>query len=89
MTILSQESGWVWWVDALGFYADEEREGRLVFGTATGPAEPMWNPIRKQHEFKPQATLDVGIPDEGEITRHTVGSLSLPPGGERLVLPLE
>jgi hypothetical protein len=81
-TIVSQEHGWVEWVDALGFYADEDGEGRLVFADATqGKEGVVWNPIRKRHEYKPKATGDVEIP-EGQIRRHVGGFSIVTPSGE-------
>jgi hypothetical protein len=80
-TIISQERGYAEWVDALGFYADEEGEGRLVFSDGGGGF--TWNPIRQRDEAKPRITGDIVIP-EGVITRYTGGFSVATPNGERV-----
>jgi hypothetical protein len=81
-TIVLQTEGWTAWVDALGFYADDENEGSRVVLVPSGGErkERVWNPVRRQHEFRPHAGQEVTVPD-GEITRHIGGfSVAAPDG---------
>jgi hypothetical protein len=83
----THRSGLVAYVDALGFYADEDGPGRFVFYPETGTAgeRPVFNPVRKKLEYRPQSFGDLEIP-AGEIDRYVGGFAIRQPNGSTVWL---
>ncbi len=68
--VVSHRSGWTAYVDALGFHADEDGEGRWIF---SGEGEGFrFNPVRRRDEVRPAMTGELELPD-GPVERYVGG----------------
>ena len=74
--------GWVVYVDALGFHADEAGQGRFIFeqGRDAPTGRVAFNPVRRKNENRPDSAGDLDLPN-GELERYVGAFVGRRPDG--------